>query len=90
MPPAAATCLQHFPLAMPVPQEEEAEEARRRARATREVSFEAARRIRAECAHPAIVHFYAWLLQGASLLLGLAVTVPFFAVLCCPGYQHRD
>lgn len=31
---------------------------------TREVAFEAARRIRQECAQPVIVHFYAWLLQG--------------------------
>lgn len=40
------------------------DEEGRRARPTREVSFEAARRVRQECAHPAIVHFYAWLLQG--------------------------
>jgi hypothetical protein len=29
-----------------------------------EVSFEAARRVRQECAQPVIVHFYSWLLQG--------------------------
>ncbi|PSC68202.1 calcium-translocating P-type PMCA-type [Micractinium conductrix] len=42
--------------------EEEEEKARRPA--TREVSFEAARRVRVECAHPAVLHFYSWLLQG--------------------------
>jgi timeless len=32
--------------------------------APREVSFEACRRLRQECAQPAMVHFHAWLLQG--------------------------
>ncbi|KAL4422339.1 hypothetical protein ABPG75_008536 [Micractinium tetrahymenae] len=44
------------------PLEEEEEERARRA--TREVSFQAAKRIRAELAHPAVLHFYTWLLQG--------------------------
>jgi hypothetical protein len=40
------------------------EEEYRQRPATREVSFEAARRIRQECAQPVVLHFYAWLLQG--------------------------
>ncbi|KAL4855933.1 Protein timeless [Chlorella vulgaris] len=35
-----------------------------RRQVTMEVSFEAARRVRQECAQPVIVHFYSWLLQG--------------------------
>jgi timeless len=46
------------------PLQEDEEAAARRRRATREVAFQAAHRLRQELAHPAIVHFYAWLLQG--------------------------
>lgn len=53
--PRRAVCL-------PCLQEDEEEE--RAQRSTREISFEAAKRIRAELAHPAVLHFYAWLLQG--------------------------
>ena len=58
------TLLSHLcqpPATPPLLQQEE--EYRQRP-ATREVSFEAARRIRQECAQPVVLHFYAWLLQG--------------------------
>jgi hypothetical protein len=45
------------------PLQEDEEAAARRRRATREVAFQAAHRLRQELAHPAIVHFYAWRLQ---------------------------
>ena len=47
-------------------QEVEEEEEKARRPATREVSFEAARRVRVECAHPAVLHFYSWLLQARA------------------------
>lgn len=66
LPPAASAdsipTPSRFP---PCPQDGGFGEGERRRAATREVSFQAAQRIRQECAHPAVLHFYVWLLQGA-------------------------
>lgn len=61
--PGCGACPNDITLPPPPIAAAQDEEGMRR-RATREVSFEAARRVRQECAHPAILHFYAWLLQG--------------------------
>ncbi|KAL6773865.1 hypothetical protein ACKKBG_A22810 [Auxenochlorella protothecoides x Auxenochlorella symbiontica] len=46
------------------PQESPKPEARGRTSVRREVAFDAERRIRQECAHPAMIHFVTWLLSG--------------------------
>ena len=40
---------------------------------TKEVAWNLQQRVRQELAHPAIVHFYAWLLQGPAKRFGLGV-----------------